>query len=64
MAAPSAREEVPVETSCLAEHLGDPDLAIVDIRGSMKPGSAPRPHSASPGPTSQPFSHRRPRTRT
>ena len=60
MAVPSSLVKAPVETSCLAEHLGDLDLTIVDIRGFMKPPSAPRP---SPGP-GQSFSHTRPRTRT
>jgi thiosulfate/3-mercaptopyruvate sulfurtransferase len=34
------------ETAWLAEHLHDSDLALVDIRGSIKPPTAPRPHYA------------------
>jgi thiosulfate/3-mercaptopyruvate sulfurtransferase len=32
------------ETAWLAEHLGEPGLCIVDIRGSIKPPTAPKPH--------------------
>jgi hypothetical protein len=32
------------ETSWLAGHLGDPDLRLIDIRGSILPLSAPGPH--------------------
>src|SRR5712691_3452221 len=33
-----------VDTGGLAEHLDDPGLAVVDIRGSIKPPTAPPPH--------------------
>ncbi len=33
-----------VETEWLAAHLGDPGVRIVDIRGIIKPSSAPKPH--------------------
>src|SRR3990172_3809124 len=33
-----------VETDWLAEHLTDPSVRIVDIRGVIRPPDAPRPH--------------------
>jgi thiosulfate/3-mercaptopyruvate sulfurtransferase len=36
-----------MDTAALAEHLSDDDLRLVDIRGSIKPVSAPRPHYAA-----------------
>src|SRR3972149_11132841 len=33
-----------VETDWLAEHLTDPSIRIVDIRGIIRPPDAPRPH--------------------
>jgi thiosulfate/3-mercaptopyruvate sulfurtransferase len=33
-----------VETAWLADHLEDPRLVVVDIRGSIKPPTAPTPH--------------------
>ncbi len=47
MPAIPSRASLLVETSWLAEHLGDPQLSIVDIRGSIKPPTAPRPHYAA-----------------
>jgi thiosulfate/3-mercaptopyruvate sulfurtransferase len=42
--ATSERAALLAETQWLAEHLSDRDLRCVDIRGSIKPPSAPRPH--------------------
>ncbi len=39
-----AREDVLVSTAWLAEHLHDPDLRIIDIRGHVLPASQPPPH--------------------
>src|SRR5215470_11973264 len=36
--------EMLVDTAWLADHLGAARLAVVDIRGSIKPPSAPKPH--------------------
>jgi thiosulfate/3-mercaptopyruvate sulfurtransferase len=47
MASTPTRDTLLVETSWLAEHLGEPGLAIVDIRGSIRPATAPRPHYAA-----------------
>lgn len=47
MLATSPRVSLLVETSWLAEHLDDPGLAVVDIRGSIKPPTAPAPHYAA-----------------
>lgn len=47
MAAAPSRSALLAETSWLADHLGDPRGAVVDIRGSIKPPTAPRPHYAS-----------------
>jgi len=44
LVAPLSREEMLVETSWLGEHLQEPRLAIVDIRGQIKPPGAPKPH--------------------
>jgi len=46
MAAIPSRAALLAETSWLADHLGDPGLAVVDIRGSIKPATAPKPHYA------------------
>ena len=40
----SPRTRLLVESGWLAEHLGDPSLRIVDIRGIIRPPDAPRPH--------------------
>lgn len=37
------RDALLVETDWLAEHLGDPALRVVDIRGIIKPPDAPKP---------------------
>lgn len=39
-----AREDVMVSTAWLAEHLHDPALRIIDIRGHVLPASDPPPH--------------------
>ena len=44
MPALSARESLLVETAWLAGQLDDPQLTIVDIRRSIKPATAPKPH--------------------
>ena len=44
MLATSPRVSLLVETPWLAENLDDPGLAVVDIRGSIKPPTAPAPH--------------------
>lgn len=45
----TARERLLAETDWLAAHLDDPGLRIVDIRGSIRPPSAPKPwYTASP----------------
>lgn len=46
MAPIPSRASLLADTSWLADHLGDPRLAVVDIRGSIKPPTAPRPHYA------------------
>src|SRR5438093_13145155 len=46
MLAIPSRGALLVETSWLAQHLGDPGLAVVDVRGSIKPATAPKPHYA------------------
>ena len=40
----SPRTRLLVETEWLAEHLADPSLRVVDIRGIIRPPDAPRPH--------------------
>ncbi len=45
--AAGSRAEMLVETAWLAEHLGDRRLAVVDIRGSIKPPTAPKPQYAA-----------------
>jgi len=42
-----AREDLLADTGWLADRLGAPDLAIVDIRGSIRPATAPTPHYAA-----------------
>ena len=37
------RERLLVDTGWLGEHLGDPRLRVVDIRGTIKPPDAPKP---------------------
>ena len=44
---PSTRSALLADTSWLADHLGAPGIAIVDIRGSIRPATAPRPHYAA-----------------
>ena len=44
MPAISPRESLLVDTAGLAERLDGPGLAVVDIRGSIKPPTAPPPH--------------------
>lgn len=41
-----SRATLLVETSWLADHLVDPRLVVVDVRGSIKPPTAPKPHYA------------------
>lgn len=43
MRAGSRREQFLVETAWLAEHLTDPTVRIVDIRGVIRPPDAPKP---------------------
>jgi 3-mercaptopyruvate sulfurtransferase SseA len=43
MAAIPPRASLLVDTEALAERLGDPRLRIVDIRGAIKPPTAPKP---------------------
>jgi thiosulfate/3-mercaptopyruvate sulfurtransferase len=40
----SPRGKLLAETDWLAEHLADPSICIVDIRGIIKPPDAPHPH--------------------
>jgi thiosulfate/3-mercaptopyruvate sulfurtransferase len=47
MAPAPSRSALLAETSWLADHLGDPRGAVVDIRGSIRPPTAPKPHYAS-----------------
>ena len=42
-----SRAELLVDTAWLADHLGDSHLAIADIRGSIKPPTAPKPQYAA-----------------
>ena len=44
MPAMPPRASLLVDTARLAEQLNDPGLAVVDIRGSIKPPTAPPPH--------------------
>jgi thiosulfate/3-mercaptopyruvate sulfurtransferase len=44
MPAIPARASLLAETAWLAEHLNEPGLCIVDIRGAIKPATAPKPH--------------------
>src|SRR5262245_41218536 len=37
------RDRLLVDTEWLAEHVGDPALRVVDIRGTIKPPDAPKP---------------------
>lgn len=41
------RDAILAETGWLAAHLGDPGLRLVDIRGTIKPPSAPKPWYAA-----------------
>jgi thiosulfate/3-mercaptopyruvate sulfurtransferase len=47
VAAALSRAEMLVDTVWLADHLGEGRLAVVDIRGSIKPPAAPKPHYAA-----------------
>ena len=42
-----SRAEMLVDTAWLADHLGEIRLAVVDIRGSIKPPAAPKPQYAA-----------------
>jgi thiosulfate/3-mercaptopyruvate sulfurtransferase len=44
MSVPPPRASLLAETAWLVQHLDDPEVAIVDIRGAIKPATAPRPH--------------------
>jgi thiosulfate/3-mercaptopyruvate sulfurtransferase len=47
MAAIPSRADLLVDTGWLADHLGASSLAVVDIRGSIKPPTVPAPHYAA-----------------
>jgi thiosulfate/3-mercaptopyruvate sulfurtransferase len=44
MASASSNKHLLVDTGWLSAHLDDPGVRVVDIRGIIKPASAPKPH--------------------